>query len=336
MIKDAARVVVVGGGVIGLGIARELATSSRVTVLDPRDPGSEASWAAAGMLAPDSERHPDKHFRALQSASRDLYPEYVKALEKESGKRVGFRTEGTLVVGPKGSVKDALREPELIWQPAQFFPQDCSVDPRLLTAALIESCRRRGVEFVRGAAARVEPGSEGGVIMEAGGKLDASVIVNAAGSWAGKISARGVHLDVRPVKGQMAAVRADGWKLRHTVRDEHVYLVPRNDGRILVGATMEEAGYDKTVDLAAIRKLLEAGARLVPKIRNAPVIESWAGLRPATRTGLPMIGATKLPGYYLAVGHLRDGILLAPITARLLVEMIQSGKTPELLRPFTP
>lgn len=330
--------IILGGGVIGLSLARELSLDvagkrQPVTIVDPAPPATEASWAAAGMLAPDSERHPDRHFRALQAASRDLYPEYVSALEKETGKRIGLRTEGTIVISAKGTVKEALREPELIWQPALFFPRDYSVDNRLLTQALIASCQRRGVKFVKGTAAHVEAGA---VILEAGGAIEGATIVNAAGSWAGKIAARGVHLEVRPVKGQMAAVLAEGWKLRYTVRDDHVYLVPRNDGRIIVGATMEEAGYDKTVDPQVIRKLLEAGAKLVPKIRNAKLVESWAGLRPATRTGLPVIGPTKIPGYYVATGHLRDGILLAPITAKLLAETIRAGKVAELLRPFAP
>ncbi len=330
---------ILGGGVIGLALARELATRhAQVTVVDPQAPAGEATHAAAGMLAPDSERHPDKHFRALQTASRDLYPDYVAALEKETGKRVGFRTEGTIVVGsrhlgPKASVSDALREPELVWQPALFYPRDFSIDNRLLAAALIDSCRRRGGGFVGGWAAQ---GEHGGVILEAGGALEGATIVNAAGCWAGKIAARGIHLDVRPVKGQIAAIRAEGWKLRHSVRDEHVYLVPRGDGRVIVGATMEEAGYDKSVDPLVIRRMLEAGARLVPKTRNAPLVESWAGLRPATRTGLPLIGPAKIPGYFIATGHLRDGILLAPITAKLLAETIRTGKTPDLLKPYAP
>jgi glycine oxidase len=333
---------ILGGGVIGLALARELAAHKlRVTVVDPQPPAMEASWAAAGMLAPDSEKHPDRHFRALQSAGRDLYPEYVAALEKESGRRVGFRTEGLLVVTTKGSVKEALREPELIWQPALFFPQEYSVDNRLLTAALMESCRKHGVQFVRAAAERVERSGESlRVFMQSSDPVEADIVINAAGCWAGQIDARGGHhhvrLDIRPLKGQIAAVRAEGWKLRYTVRNDHVYLVPRDDGRIIVGATMEEAGYDKSVDPRVIKKLLETGAHLVPKIRNAPLVESWAGLRPATRTGLPLIGETKIPGYYVAVGHLRNGILLAPITAKLLGQVIRGGRTPDLLKPFVP
>jgi glycine oxidase len=332
---------ILGGGVIGLALARELAAHHwRVTVIDPQPPGMEASWAAAGMLAPDSEKHPDRHFRALQSAGRDLYPEYVSALEKETGRRVGLRTDGLLVATPRGSVKEALREPELVWQPATFFPHEYSVDNRLLCAALVESCRKHGVEFVRGAAARVDRAEKLRVILDSGSDVEADTVVNAAGCWAGKIAAHDgrhhVHLDVRPLKGQIAAVRAEGWKLRYIVRNDHVYLVPRDDNRIIVGATMEEAGYDKTVDPQVIHKLLECGAHLVPKIRNAPLLESWAGLRPATSTGLPLIGPTKIPGYYVAVGHLRNGILLAPLTARLLGQVIRGGKTPDLLKPFIP
>ncbi len=264
-----------------------------------------------------------------------------RRVREETGRRVGFRTEGLLVVTPKGLIKEALREPELVWQPAIFCPHEYSVDNRLLSAALLESCRKQGVELVRAAAVRVERcGEMLKVSLESGAVLEADTVVNAAGCWAGKIAARDgptqVHLDIRPLKGQIAAVRAEGWKLRYTVRDDHVYLVPRDDQRIIVGATMEEAGYDKTVDPPAIHKLLEAGAHLVPKIRNAPLVESWAGLRPATRTGLPLIGPTKIPGYYVAVGHLRNGILLAPITAKLLAQVIRGGRTPELLKPFVP
>src|SRR5580658_9284050 len=148
--------VILGGGVISLALARELAAHNwRGTVVDPQPPAMEASWAAAGMLAPDSEKHPDRHFRALQAAGRDVYPDYVRHLEKETGRRVGFRTEGLLVATPKGSVKEALREPELVWQPAMFFPHEYSVDNRLLAAALIDSCRKHGVQFVREAAASV-------------------------------------------------------------------------------------------------------------------------------------------------------------------------------------
>src|SRR5258708_2699348 len=147
------KTLILGGGIIGLSLARELVSRDHpVTIVDPVQPASEASWAAAGMLAPDSERHPDRHFRALQAVSRDLYPDYVAKLEKETGKRCGLRTEGTIAIVSKnstppkgtaplkGSIKDALREPELIWQPAQFFARDFSIDNRLFNAALIDSC----------------------------------------------------------------------------------------------------------------------------------------------------------------------------------------------------
>ncbi len=335
-------IAILGGGVVGLALARELAAHKlRVTVFDPQAPGLEASWAAAGMLAPDSEKHPDRHFRALQVAARDGYPEYVAALEKETGRRVGLRTDGLLMMSPKGTVKDALREPELVWQPALFFPGEYSVDNRLLCAALAQSCKKHRVEFVKAAATRVERSGEVlRVSSEARVLAEADAVVNSAGAWSGRISAQDgrhhVNLDIRPVKGQICAVRADGWKLRYMVRDEHVYLVPREDGRIVVGATMEDVGFDKSVDSGVIAKLLEGAAKLVPKIRNAPIVESWAGLRPASRTGLPLIGATTIPGYYVSVGHLRNGILLAPLSAQLLGQIILGGKTPELLKPFLP
>lgn len=328
------QVVVAGAGIIGLTVARELARAgARVTVVDPRPPASEASWAAAGMLSPSSDVHPPGAFRDLCLAARNLYPEYVAELERETSRPVGLRAHGAIVASMHGSVQEALREPEMIWRPALFYPEDMSVDNRLLTRALVESCRSRGVHFLTAAARAVEPGA---AILESGERIAGNAIINAAGSWAAQIQAPGVSIQVRPVKGQMAAVRPQGWTLRCIVRDEHIYLVPRDDGRILLGSTMEEAGYDKTVDPQVIRGFLEAGGRLVPKVRNAPLVETWAGLRPATPSGLPLIGPTSLPGCYLATGHLRNGILLAPLTARLLAETILTGKVPKLLRPFRP
>lgn len=326
------KILVIGAGVIGLAVARELAGGkNQVTVLDPAMPGTEASWAAAGMLCPDSEPHPHTGLQSLRLAARDLYPEFVAGLERETGLNVGFHTEGTLSFMPDGSVDEALREPEAVWRPARFFPNDYSVDNRRLTQALEKSCRERGVHFRPVAVRAVELAS---VVLADGQILAGDVIINAAGCWSSQIPAPGVTFEVRPVKGQMAAVQAEGWSLRYIVRSDHVYLVPRYDGRILVGATMEESGYDKTVHKQTIDGLLSQAAQLVPKIRNAPVIETWAGLRPATPSGLPLIGPTSLPGYYLATGHFRNGILLAPITAQLLAESIRTGKTPPLLRPF--
>jgi len=326
------KILVIGAGVIGLAIARELAGGkNHVTVLDPAMPGTEASWAAAGMLCPDSEPVSHAGLQKLRLAARDLYPEFVADLERETNVNVGLHTEGTVLFTPEGSVDEAIREPEAVWRPARFFPKDYSVDNRRLTQALETSCRERGVRF-RPVAVRAVERSQ--VLLADGQMLAADVIVNAAGCWSSQIPASGVTFEVRPVKGQMAAVAAEGWSLRYVVRSEHVYMVPRFDGRILVGATMEEAGYDKAVRPETIKDLLNQAAQLVPKIRNAPVIETWAGLRPATPNGLPLIGPTSLPGYYLATGHFRNGILLAPITAQLLAEAIKTAKTPVLLRPF--
>ncbi len=317
------KILVIGAGVIGLAVARELAGEKhQVTVLDPALPGTEASWAAAGMLCPDSEPVSDAGLQKLRLAARDHYPEFVADLERETEVNVGLHTEGTLLFTPDGSVDEALREPEAVWRPARFFPNDYCVDNRRLTQALEKSCRDRGVGF-RPVAVRAVERSQ--VLLAGGQVLAADVIINAAGCWASQIRAPGVTFEVRPVKGQMAAVMAEGWGLRYVVRSEHVYLVPRFDGRILVGATMEEAGYDKSVVPETIEDLLKQAAQLVPKIRNAPVLETWAGLRPATPNGLPLIGPTSLPGYFLATGHFRNGILLAPITARLLAAAIKAS-----------
>src|ERR1019366_6100688 len=207
------------------------------------------------------------------------------------------------------------------------------VDPRHLTAAAIAAARHRGIDFASGdrvLAVEMADGKASGVRTNKT-RFAAGMVVNCAGAWAGQI---GPHpFPTRPVKGQMLCVAMPEKELvRHVVRTfgrtPDVYLIPRSDGRMLIGATAEEAGFDKQTVPATIQKLRQAALDLVPKLSDARILEAWAGLRPGTPDGLPILGATAAPGYFVATGHFRDGILLAPVTAKAMGQVI-SGRGPD-------
>jgi len=204
------------------------------------------------------------------------------------------------------------------------------VDPRDLTSAAIAAARHRGIDFSSGdqvLAVEVASGKTSGVRTNKT-HFTAGIVVNCAGAWAGQI---GPHLfPTRPVKGQMLCVAMPQKELvRHVIRAPGVYLIPRSDGRMLIGATVEEAGFDKQTVPDTIQKLRQAAIDLVPKLADTRILEAWAGLRPGTRDGLPILSATPTPGYFVATGHFRDGILLAPVTARVIGQVI-AGERPEL------
>ena len=204
------------------------------------------------------------------------------------------------------------------------------MDPRALSSAATKAAKNLGVDFSSGdpvTAVNLSDGQVSGVTIP---KLffPGAKVVNCAGAWSGQI---GPHaFPVRPVKGQMLCLAMPSRTfLKHVIRSPGAYLIPRSDGRLLVGATVEEAGFDKRTDPDTIQRLHRAALELVPKLRDAKILEDWAGLRPGTPDGLPLLGATETPGYYVATGHFRDGILLAPITAELMCAMIE-GSRPEL------
>lgn len=317
-----------------------------VLLVERSSPGREASHAAAGMLAWCEAHHPALH--ALAQASFRAYPSFVQDLEDESGQRVDLRLEGTLQLLEAGATPppfgclrqlDAQQvqqlEPQLAAPSGGALLDEGSVEPRALCAALERAARHRGVEFATGMAViglRVDAQRVAGVDT-ARAAYAAPVVVNCCGAWAAEVP--GFRVPVRPVKGQMLALVA-GHLLRHTIRASGVYLVPRSDGRLLIGATVEEAGYDKRVVPAIIQRLHQLAANLVPQLGEMKLLEAWAGLRPATPDDLPILGATSLPGYFLATGHYRDGILLAPITARILADLITGAPAAFDLTPFLP
>ncbi len=341
-------VIVIGGGIIGLSISlalRKLGTT--VLLLERGEPGREATHAAAGMLVECGTETPAA-LQPLASASARMYPEFAHELQDESGVLIDLRDQGAILFSagylpansreaqdarPLGELEPALDDAEI---PAVFL-QERSVDPRALAWAALRAAKHRGVDIASGTAATelvLSNGRAAGVSTEKS-TYAAAAVVNCAGAWAGNIPPH--RFPTRPVKGQMlSVVGADRDLLRHVIRAPEVYLVPRSDGRILIGATVEEAGYDKRTDVATIQRLHQAAIRMVPALAQARILEAWAGLRPGTPDALPILGATATPGYFVATGHFRDGILLAPITAQLMSQAITGVQPDYDISAFSP
>ncbi len=343
--------IVLGAGIIGVSVARALRKQGMEVLLVERgEPGREASFAAAGMLAPHAADTPDKLWPFAEASAR-LYPAFVKEVESDSGMQVDLRSQGTIAflesqeellslpcLPELGPSQLAELEPGLAFPGGRaFFLDERSVDARALMAASLEAARKRGIQMLSGtAAAGVE--RTGGRTLQVTTERDplqAPIVVNCAGAWAGQIPPQ--KFPTRPVKGQMLAVAApEGLRLRHVVHTPAVYVVPRSDGRILIGATQEEAGFDRSVDPQAIEGLRQAAARILPALASAPVLESWSGLRPGTPDALPILGPTATPGYFVAAGHFRNGFLLAPLTAQAMASVIRGSEPAVDITRFSP
>jgi glycine oxidase len=343
-------VIIVGGGIIGLSLSIALRKrGAKVLIVERGEPGREASHAAGGMLVDCSLETPPA-LQPLAVASARLYPEFAHEIEVESGAKVDLRDYGTIVIPPPEHVHErpgftvsellpaplAELEPELTAAQA-FYLKERSVDPRALSSAATRAAKNLAVDFSSGdpvASVNFSGGRATGVTTSKT-SFAAPKVVNCAGAWSGQIAPRA--FPTRPVKGQMLClVMPSRTLLKHVIRSPKAYLIPRSDGRLLVGATVEEAGFDKRTDPATIHQLHRAALELVPRLRDARILEDWAGLRPGTPDALPILGATETPGYYVATGHFRDGILLAPITAQVMSAVIES-RTPEHdLSAFSP
>jgi glycine oxidase len=366
-------VVVVGGGVIGLSIAwRARLTSLSVTLLDPT-PGAGASWAAAGMLAPVSEVHyGEERLLGLNLASAARFPSFVAELEDATGLDVGYRPCGTLAVAADADDRAVLddlhafqcrlglvstrllsgecRELEPSLAPTirggLLVEGDHQVDNRRLSRALLAACAGAGVDIVAASVASVITNGDRvvGVELDAGEQLVAAAVVLAAGCWSARLAglAPGVLPPVRPVKGQILRLRAPvdppfiRRNLRSIVAGSSVYVVPRADGEIVVGATVEEQGFDTTVTVGAVHQLLRDAWTVLPGIAELELVETHAGLRPGSPDNAPIIGAAAVNGLVVATGHYRNGILLTPVTADAVAELLATGTTPELIQPFSP
>jgi len=355
--------VVVGAGVMGCGVALELAKAGQsVTLLERSIPGAEASSAAGGILGPQMEGSGPGPFLDLCLRSRAMYPAFARDVEALSGVSVGYLPSGVLqvaltpadadgldatvawqrAVGLRADLLDGAQaralEPQLSKQAvaAAHFPDDHQVDNRLLTRALQMAAARAGAVFrsgyVRGVVSR--DGRATGVDLD-GEVLEARSVVVAAGSWSGLV--QGTQVDprvLRPMRGQMVQLQTRLPLLSRILASHQGYLIPRSDGRIVAGSTMELVGYEKQATAGGLAAILSNAIALCPALAEAPVQEFWAGLRPYTEDHLPILGQGPLEGLFLATGHFRNGILLLPVTARVVAELVL-GRRPSLdLKPF--
>lgn len=367
-------VLVIGGGIIGLVTAwRAAQRGLRTAVVDP-DPGGGAARVAAGMLAAVTELHyGEQMLLGLNVASAARYPDFAAELEAASGQDIGFRACGTLAVALDSDDRAHLRELHALQhrsglQSEWLTGRECrrlepmlapgvrgglrvdgdhQVDPRRLAAALLTACERTGVVFHRDRAERlvVVRDRAAGAVLATGTELAADQIVLAAGSLSGRLAGLPDEVvpPVRPVKGQVLRLTVPAAyapfltrTVRAVVRGSHVYLVPRENGELVVGATSEEMGWDTTVTAGGVYELLRDAHELVPGITELPLTETRAGLRPASPDNAPLLGPTALPGLHLATGHHRNGVLLTPVTGDAMAELLTTGELPAVARPFTP
>jgi glycine oxidase len=367
-IRSRPRIAIIGAGVIGLGIAWRLAGRTEVSVFDRGKAGAGASHAAAGMLAACCEAEPgEEALVALGRESQARWPAFADELLRESGIDVELRREGTLVLALTAddqaeiahrlefqrkldlplewlsSAQTRAREPHLAGKiaGALFSPQDHQVENRKVTQALRVAAEAKGAKIFEHRPVKeivVQSGRAKGVAFGDGSVAAADVVVLAAGAWSRSIG--GLPPDrrppVRPVKGQMLSLRMDPAAplLTHVLWAPGAYLVPRRDGRLIVGATVEEKGFDDSITAGAVLTLLEATWRAIPAIEELPIEEIWAGHRPGSRDDAPIVGPGPLEGLFYATGHHRNGILLAPVTADAIARMVLDDVIDPAIKPF--
>jgi glycine oxidase len=355
-------VIVIGGGIIGLTIARELAGPARrksVLLLDRGATGQGTSRAAAGMLTPLSEADEQDAFFQLSRASLSMYDGFVKQLEEESGLDVAYSTEGLLFLASTEesaamlqrryewqrnarfkvelvSADDVHKIEPLVTAPimaATFMPDERSVAPRRLVNAVRESCLQRDVEIRTGvhvdglAPHRVRFGQT---------FIEAPSIVIASGVWSAEFDGLSPHIPVSPRKGQILSLDMPRGAFRRMIRWGSSYFVPRSTGELVVGATNEDAGFDLSVTPAGLGRLLMDAQAISSHVGSYPIRETWTGLRPATPDGMPIIGPSEIPGVYYATGHYRNGVLLAPITAAIVADLLDGRRPAVDIEPYSP
>lgn len=319
---------IAGAGIVGLSLALELHQRGlRVAVVVRGEAMRAASWAAGGMLAALDPENP-LALRPLSLASLALYPEYLACIEQLSGMAVPLRTRRTLQLAHSSheGITATQREmcqliPGMQSTADRFvFLEEDSLDPRDLCRALPAAARAAGISLLEETTVlRVLADGDALTIQTTQGSLHAAHFINCAGAWSATLS---TALSVTPAKGQAVALALPADRLRCVLRTPSLYLIPRGDGRVVLGATVEHVGFDASVHPASIQNLIDAAATLLPEIAHTRQIESWAGFRPATQDGLPIIGRDATPKCWIATGHFRNGILLAPATARALAQAI--------------
>ena len=353
-------VLIVGGGIIGGTIAFELAQRKlSVAVLDRREMMREASWAAAGMLSPAPDSPAAIPLVPLGRASLALYAEFVERVEEASGKRTEYRADGAIEVLCHGDTERELstllalhRGLGLACEPlpvdeartmeplvgrevraAAFLPDECSVEPRALAGAVLAAAASAGVTLL--------PDCEVNSLLVAGNKCQGAKtasgeefhsgqVVLAAGCWSARIPEAAPFAPTHPVRGQMVALRHCGAPIGHVLRSERGYIVPRGTETpqtVVLGSTLENAGYETKITSGGMEKILSAANEIVPELAHAEIVETWSGLRPGTPDQLPILGPAEIDGLVFATGHYRNGILLAPITAKLIGEWIGDRRT---------
>lgn len=370
-------VIIIGGGVIGLGIGWQLAKAgASVTLYERARAGRAASWAAAGMLAPLAEAHTEEpELLKLGCHSLALYPHWVKELEADADMSIGYREEGTLIVGLEPDDTHQLRHLytsqqqlglDVEWLPGRdareiepaLSPrvtaairctEDRQVDNRRMVTALRRAYQARGgvlhenscvehIEVKNGAATGVSVGEPSHSRLH-----EADVIVLAAGPWSSQIEGipEAMRPPVRPVKGQMLALQMETGitveTVIRTVRARYpmsVYLVPRTNGRLIIGATSEEMGFDTRLTAGGLFELLRGAWEAVPGVYELPILETWSGLRPGSRDNAPILGHTPIDNLIVATGHYRNGILLTPVTAYEISKLILTGEMSPTIAPF--
>jgi glycine oxidase len=361
---------VVGGGVCGLGVAWRLAAAGcAVDIFDKGEPGRAATWAAAGMLAARAEVEPgEETLLRLNLLCQEMWPGFARELETATGQTIDYRDEGTLIVSATRDDAEALeftytlqrrlgldvewlsgaeaRKREPFMAPGVnagvYSPGDHQVDNRKLADALLAACIAEGAGLHPNTAVSAVETAHGrvrGVRVDGRDDIhEADVVLLAAGAWSRGIE--GVPPEarppVRPLKGQMLSVRMDPAEplLSHVVWAPGVYLVPRRDGRLLIGATVEEKGFDTDMTAGGLFDLLRDAWDVLPGIEELPIDETWVGHRPTSRDDAPILGPTPVDGLVLATGHHRNGILLAPVTADAVSRFILTGALDESIRPF--
>jgi len=348
-------VIIAGGGIIGLSLALELRQrGAAVLVLDRGEPGREASSAAAGMLAAADPETPVE-LRPLAAESARLYPEFVEKLQTLSGVNVDFRQQGTIFFGshdfenanvPPGHRSLSSQDLERLAPALQlgehpaFFLQEASVDPDLLLRAAVKAASHAGVEVRSHVAVKKISARDGNIEVSAEAEsLVARMAVNCQGAWAGApvLPRKGQMCYLQPHQPELPGVGSLRPELLNlVVRAPEAYLVPRSSGKILVGATVEDAGFDKSVEPEVVKKLHRAAAVLIPELASASVVQSWAGLRPGTPDDLPVMGETETRGILISSGHFRNGILLAPVAAKIMADLITGAPVGIDISPFSP
>ncbi|WP_317442873.1 glycine oxidase ThiO [Streptomyces collinus] len=367
-------VLVIGGGIIGLVTAWRAAQRGLATAVVDPEPGGGAARVAAGMLAAVTELHyGEETLLALNLESARRYPDFAAELTELTGHDLGYRRCGTLAVALDADDRAHLRELHALQRRSGLESEwlsgrDCrrlepmlapgvrgglrvdgdhQIDPRRLASALVAACERAGVVFHRAWAERLDVVRDraAGITTADGTALGADRVVLAGGSLSGRLAGvpDEVLPPVRPVKGQVLRLTVPrryapflNRTVRAVVRGSQVYLVPRENGELVVGATSEELGWDTTVTAGGVYELLRDAHELVPGITELPLTETRAGLRPGSPDNAPLLGPSGLDGLLLATGHYRNGVLLTPVTGDVMARLLASGELPPEARPFTP